>query len=125
PRGKLPAEVIADFEKWVAMGAPDPRTGPVAKGTNYGPSVEDGRKFWAFQPIAKHPVPAVQDKSWPRGPIDRFVLAKLEGSGLKPAADADRATLLRRVYFALVGLPPTPADIDAFLADKSPQAFEK
>src|SRR5205823_7612464 len=71
PKGKLPPEVIADFEKWIAMGAPDPRTGAVAKGAKYGPGVEEGRKFWAFQPIVKHPAPAVQDKAWPRGTIDR------------------------------------------------------
>jgi hypothetical protein len=125
PKGKLPPEAIADLEKWVAMGAPDPRTGPVAKDTKYGPSVEEGRKFWAFQPVKKQSLPAVNNKDWPRGGIDRFVLAKLESKGLKPAADADRATLLRRVYFALVGIPPSPAEIDAFLADDSPQAFEK
>jgi hypothetical protein len=122
--GKLPAEVIADFEQWVAMGAPDPRTRTVAK-TKYGPSVEEGRKYWAFQPPKAHPVPAVKDRDWPRGSIDQFVLAGLEGKGLKPAPEADRGTLLRRAYFALIGLPPSPAEIDAFLADDSPQAFDK
>jgi hypothetical protein len=70
PKGKLPPEVIADLEQWIAMGAPDPRGGDVVKGTKYGPSVEEGRKFWAFQPPKKHAVPAVNNQSWPRGPID-------------------------------------------------------
>jgi hypothetical protein len=70
-------------------------------------------------------VPAVKQNDWPASDIDRFILAKLEAQGLKPAADADRATLARRVYFDLIGLPPTPEDVDAFTADKSPNAYEK
>jgi hypothetical protein len=124
PKGKLPAEVIADLEKWVALGAPDPRTGKVAK-DNYGPTVEEGRKFWAFQPPRKHPVPEVKDAAWARGTIDRFLLAALESKGLKPADDADRVNLIRRAYFGLIGLPPTPAQIDAFVNDQSPEAFAK
>jgi hypothetical protein len=124
PKGKLSAAVIADFEKWIAMGAPDPRSAAVAK-TKYGPSVEEGRKFWAFRPVQKYDPPAVRDKAWPRGSIDHFVLAGLERKGLKPAPAADRGVLLRRVHFALTGLPPSPDDTDAFIADRSPQAFEK
>jgi hypothetical protein len=125
PKGRLPDEAVADLEKWVAMGAPDPRGDDVAGGTRYGPSVAEGRKFWAFQPPRKHQPPAVKDASWPRGPVDCFLLAKLEAAGLAPAPDADRATLLRRTTFALVGLPPTPAELDAFLNDQSPDAFAK
>jgi len=77
PKGKLSPEVIADFEKWIAMGAPDPRKAEVAK-SKYGPSVEEGRKFWAFQPMKKPVPPPVKNKSWPRGTIDQFVLASLE-----------------------------------------------
>ena len=107
-KGKLPAAVIADFEKWVAMGAPDPRQTAVVKGSKYGPSVEDGRKFWAFQPVKNPALPAIKDKTWPHSSVDHFVLAGLEGKGLKPAAAADRTVLLRRTYFALIGLPPSP-----------------
>ncbi len=124
PKGKLPDAAIADLEKWIAMGAPDPRDGKVAverKPIN----IEEGRKFWAFQPPKRHPVPEVKDQAWPRGDIDRFLMAKLEAKGLKPAGDADRATLLRRVYFDLIGLPPTPEEIDAFVSDKSAHAYEK
>src|SRR5438132_6892715 len=125
PKGKLPAEVIADLEKWVAMGAPDPRTGNViAMAPKWG-SVEEGRKFWAYQPPRQHPLPQVKAADWPRGSIDRFILAKLESQGLRPSADADRVTLIRRATFALTGLPPTPAEIDAFLADRSPEAFAR
>ncbi len=123
PKGKLPDAVIADLEKWIAMGAPDPRTGSGAVVAAKGIDVEEGRKFWAFQPPRPHRVPQVQDTSWPRGDIDAFLLAGLEAKGLRPAADADRAVLLRRVCFDLLGLPPTPGQIDAFVNDPSPNAF--
>lgn len=122
--GKLPAAVIADLEKWVSMGAPDPRKANLA--ANYkGLDVEAGRKFWAFQPPKKSAPPLVKDALWAKSDIDRFVLAKLESKNLRPAKDVDRAVLIRRVYFALIGLPPTPEQIDAFLNDKSPEAFVK
>ena len=70
-------------------------------------------------------MPDVKDQAWPRNPIDNFVLARLEAEGLKPSPEADRVTLLRRVTFDLTGLPPTPAEVDAFVADKSPDAYEK
>src|SRR5204863_3235888 len=81
--------------------------------------------YWAFQPVAKPAVPSVQNRAWVRTPIDAFVLAKLEGKKLKPNPPADKTTLLRRAYFDLIGLPPSPQDVDAFLADNSPTAFEK
>jgi hypothetical protein len=123
PDRKLPAEVIADLEKWVAMGAPDPRTGAPAKAASKGVDIEEGRKFWAFQPPKRPAVPAVKDTAWPDGAIDRFVLAALEVKGIRPIADADRPTLIRRASYALIGLPPTPAEIDAFDNDPSPDAF--
>ncbi|QDU38910.1 Planctomycete cytochrome C [Maioricimonas rarisocia] len=124
PKGKLPQPVIDDFVKWVEMGAPDPRDGQ-AKVAEGGIDLEQGRQHWSFQPVKRHPVPAPQSADWAAGPIDRFILDRLEQEGLQPAADADRRTLLRRVTFDLTGLPPTPAEIDAFLADDSPDAFEK
>jgi hypothetical protein len=124
PKGKLPAEAIADLEKWIAMGAPDPRTGNVAK-TKYGPSVEEGRKFWAFQPPKKYPLPAVKNAGWSPATIDRFLLASLESKGLEPAKDADRVALIRRASYALIGLPPTAKEVDAFVRDQAPGAFAR
>ncbi|HTU19832.1 MAG TPA: PSD1 and planctomycete cytochrome C domain-containing protein, partial [Gemmataceae bacterium] len=122
PKGKLPDAVVADLEKWIAMGAPDPRTAAAAA-TTKPLDVSAGRQFWAFQPPRRHPVPKVKDASWPRGDIDAFLLAALEAKELRPAADADRAVLLRRAYFDLIGLPPTPEQIDAFVRDRSSNAF--
>ncbi|MES2695975.1 MAG: PSD1 and planctomycete cytochrome C domain-containing protein [Verrucomicrobiota bacterium] len=120
--GRLPNEVIADFEAWVKMGAPDPRegTGLASKAT----TAEKGREHWAFQPPKREPPPAVKNAAWPRNDIDRHILAGLEAKGLKPVGDADKATLLRRVYFDLIGLPPSPDEVTAFLHDKDAKAFE-
>ena len=127
PSGKLPEQVIADFEKWVKMGAPDPRDGKaivVSKEIDF----DEARKFWAFQPPkASPPVTSkdVTNKAWPKTEIDRYVLATLEAKGLSPVADADRPTLLRRVTFDLTGLLPTPAELQAFVSDKSADAYAK
>lgn len=121
PKGKLSDSIIADFEAWIAMGAPDPRVAdelPSARTID----LEEGRKFWAFQPIDDPETPAVNDRSWPLDAIDRFILAKQDAAGVKPVADADRYTWLRRVSLDLTGLPPTPAEIDAFVRDNSPHA---
>jgi cytochrome c553 len=126
PKAKLPVEVIADFEAWVMMGAPDPRgassPAPVA---SKGPDIEKGRQFWAFQPPRAVKPPQVKDASWPRTDVDRFVLGALEKRDLKPVADADRSALIRRVSFDLVGLPPAPEEVEAFVADRSPDAFAR
>jgi hypothetical protein len=127
PGGRLSATEIADLSEWVRIGAPDPRDAPPGKPVA-APSEIDfaaARKFWAFQPIRHATPPAVKNRSWARSPIDAFVLAQLEAKGLTPAPSADKATLLRRVTFDLIGLPATPEEIAAFLADKSPQAYEK
>ncbi len=122
--GKLSDEVIADFDKWVRMGAPDPREGmaPLAK---QGIDIEKGRQHWAFQMPKKIGPPRVKDARWSRSDLDRFVLAELETKGLKPVGDAEKATLLRRVHFDLIGLPPTAEEVEAFAQDTSPKAFEK
>ncbi|MEX0819178.1 MAG: DUF1549 domain-containing protein, partial [Pirellulaceae bacterium] len=124
PDRKLPDSVIADFEHWIAIGAPDPRAGeaPVKPA---GVDLEAGRKFWCFQPITRPDVPTVENDRWPVTDVDRFLLNRLESKGLQPVADADRRTLLRRAYFDLIGLPPTAEQIDAFLQDESPEAFEQ
>src|SRR4051794_16311398 len=83
------------------------------------------RDFWSFQKVKEQTPPAVRDTSWAKNEIDHFVLAKLENKGLKPSPPADKATLLRRASFDLTGLPPTPDELQAFLADNSPQAFSK
>ena len=120
--GKLPDAVIADFEKWVQMGAPDPREGAakVVKKSD----TDEARKWWSFQPRQKPDAPAIKDAGWPRGDLDKFVLAGLEAKGLKPVSDADDLTLLRRVYFDLIGLPPTLEEVKAFKSDsiRSPQS---
>jgi hypothetical protein len=116
PEKKLPASEIALLEKWVAMGATDPRE-------SKGPKV-DPEKLWALQPITKPAVPTVKGAKWPRDDIDAFILARLEQHGSGPAGDADRYTLLRRVTFDLTGLPPTPQEIESFLNDRSDRAYE-
>jgi hypothetical protein len=83
------------------------------------------REFWSFQKVMPQTLPEVKSKAWVRTPIDRFIAAKLEAKGIAPGPAADKITLLRRATFDLTGLAPTPAEVDAFLADKSPQAFEK
>src|SRR5215471_3859067 len=83
------------------------------------------RDFWSFQKVKPQTPPAVTLASWSRNPIDRFIAAKLEAKGIAPGQPADRITLLRRATFDLIGLPPTPEEAAALLADKSPDAFEK
>ncbi len=89
------------------------------------PSIEEGRRHWAFLPLHDEALPTVSRGEWCANEVDRYVLAKLEAAGLKPSAEADRATLIRRVTLDLIGLPPTLAEVDAFMADESPQAYEK
>ena len=121
PPGKpLSAAEVADFEAWVKMGAPDPRVAATAPAAD---PLTRGRQFWSFQPPRKAPLPAVKDTGWAQTPADRFILAKLEEKDLAPSPPADKRTLLRRVTYGLTGLPPTAAEIDAFLADRSPDAF--
>ena len=107
-------------------GRPDPRTGPASASAGRPPAdLAKGREFWSFRPPKKSSPPSVKRTGWPRGDIDRFLLAALEARGLAPVADAGRPRLLRRVTFDLSGLPPTPEELDAFLADDSPDAFAK
>lgn len=124
PKGKLPDEVIADFEKWIKSGAADPRTAKAAQKTA-AIDIEAGRKHWAYQLPKVHPSPVVKDAAWPKSEIDRFILAALEAKGLPPSPEADRATLCRRLHYDLIGLPPTPEEIDVFVKDESPDAYEK
>ena len=125
PGGRLSEAEMADLSEWVRTGATDPRAAPPSKPP--GPSEIDfteARKFWAFQPIRRYTPPTVKNRSWARSPIDAFLCAKLEANGLTPASQADKPTWLRRVTFDLTGLPPAPEEIAAFLADRSPRAYE-
>jgi hypothetical protein len=127
PDNKLPDEVIADFVKWVGMGAPDPRgaaaadKAPIAKASTQM-TLEQARNHWSFRPVRKPAVPAVRDAAWPTNEVDRFLLAEMEARGVKPVDPADRRTLLRRATFDLTGLPPTPEELDAFVSDPAPDA---
>ncbi|MBC7967063.1 MAG: DUF1553 domain-containing protein [Fuerstia sp.] len=124
PKGRLPDAVVADFERWIQMGAPDPRTDSVTK----KPTAIDYQKaaeFWAFKPPVRYQPPAVHDQSWPHNDIDRFVLHSLEARNMKPAQQADRRVLIRRAYFDLIGLPPEPEAVERFVNDSSEAAFEK
>jgi hypothetical protein len=119
PRGKLPASVIADLEQWVALGAPAPRGTAVAS-VNAGKMAEVARMHWSFQPLRRPRVPAVRQRAWVRNDIDAFVLARLEAAGLEPAPAAEPHVLLRRLHFDLIGVPPTPEEVEAVCAN--PQA---
>ena len=125
PSGKLAPEQIADLVAWVKMGAPDPRGDAPPPASVQVLDLAKGRQFWSLRPVEDYLLPPVKNKAWPKSPIDRFLLARLEAKGLSPAPPADKATLLRRVTFDLIGLPPTRREIEDFLADRSPQAFGK
>jgi hypothetical protein len=122
-RTKLDAQILADFAEWINRGAPDPRT--KAPEDSITPAWSDllqvRRNWWSFQPITSPAVPAGKAAS----PIDRFLDAKIVAAGITPSAAADKATLLRRATYVLTGLPPSPAEIAAFEADSSPDAFAK
>lgn len=129
PDGKLPPDEIALLTQWVQLGIPWGSAvefaaaggGPTTKAE---PEVNDEtRQWWSFQPIRQPSLPAVQNTAWPRNAIDHFVLARLEAAGLQPAAPASREVLIRRATYDLLGLPPTAAEVDRFLADQHPDAF--
>jgi hypothetical protein len=124
PSGQLTDTAIGDLEHWVAIGAPDPRDVTVTLAPS-AINIEKGRQYWAFQPPQKPAVPKVKNTKWSAQPVDRFLLARMEQARIAPVADADRATLLRRVTLDLTGLPPTLDEIDAFAHDTSRDAYAK
>ncbi len=125
PEFKLTDEQIAVLEKWIADGAVWPALEvPEDLGKWHADYEQLRQEHWAWQPIQSPTLPVVKDNAWVRDDIDRFLLAGLEQAGLPPVADADKLPLLRRVTFDLTGLPPTPIEIEAFVADTSPHAFE-
>jgi hypothetical protein len=118
PPGKpLPQEVVTDFETWIKAGAPMPPDAEIAKTA--------GKTFWSFQAPKTVPVPVVQHAGEARNAIDNFVLAKLEEKGIAPSPPADKRTLIRRVTYDLTGLPPSAAEVEAFIADQSPDGYAK
>ncbi|MBO0697333.1 MAG: DUF1553 domain-containing protein [Zavarzinella sp.] len=127
PKGRLTDSQIADLESWVKAGAIWPDMPVLAADSPKAgePFTDEQKRFWAFQPMRDPPIPAVRDRDWVRSPIDAFVLAELEQKGLRPAPPPDKYALLRRVTFDLTGLPPTPAEIESFVRDNSPDAFER
>ncbi len=123
---KLSESQIAAFEEWVKNGAPDPRSGNLLAKSVKMDIGKVRSEHWAFKTIANPPTPKVNDaKGWGKSPLDSFVLAKLQEKKLQPSALADKHTLIRRVTFDLIGLPPTPEEVDAFLKDNSKDAFAK
>jgi hypothetical protein len=131
PTGKLPQEEIETLTKWVASGLPwtpgeagllvDPE-----EAAEHGPpSIEEGKDYWAYQPVVKPEVPEVEDTAWAEHPIDAFIYDKLAANGLKPNVPADRIALIRRASYNLTGLPPTPEEVQAFVNDEAPGAWER
>ncbi|HVU89562.1 MAG TPA: DUF1549 domain-containing protein, partial [Pirellulales bacterium] len=128
PSGKLSERQIAALERWVNEGLAWPATDSPADNPSAGQASAAKAERpvpWSFQPVVDPPVPDVARAAWCRGPLDRFVLARLEGAGFTPSPPADKRTLLRRARFDLLGLPPTPREIDEFLADDAPDAFAR
>jgi mono/diheme cytochrome c family protein len=127
PKGKLTDQEIDDFSSWVKSGAvwPEAAAASAAPESPVYTITQQQRDFWAFRPVQKPAIPQVRDQAWPKNSIDRFILAKLEEKGLRPVKPAGKQALLRRATFDLIGLPPTPAEIDQFLNDSTPAAFAK
>jgi hypothetical protein len=126
PRQKLPTQDIDRLVKWVKMGAPWPEAAakPASSAKPFR-ITDEQRRFWSFQPVRPITPPTMSDSAWVRNPIDRFILARLEAQQLRPAGAADRRTLIRRVTFDLTGLPPTPEEVAAFVADRRADAYER
>src|SRR6185295_952476 len=118
---KLDDATIRDLEAWIARGALDPRDRPatkeeVARETSFDAVLRRRKLWWSFRPVASPAVPEVRDPAWSDHPVDRFILARLEAAGLRPSPDADPRVLARRLFEVLIGLPPSPEDVDAFAA---------
>ena len=122
---KLPDSVIADFERWIAAGAPDPRASNNSKDRAKSDKSDSGEDWWAWQPITPATVPQVANARWPSTDIDHFILSKLEQSGIGPSEPADRVTLVRRLAIDLTGLPPSSADLQRFALAETPEPIER
>jgi hypothetical protein len=126
PDSRLNSDQIADLASWVRMRAPDPRLEDTVAGLQAKTEIDwnKARDFWSLKPLAISSLPSVSLPDWPANPIDYWVLSRLDAAGLKPSPDADKRTLIRRVTLDLIGLPPTPQEVDAFLSDLSDNAYE-
>ena len=130
PGKKLPEEDLEVLRRWIAAGAILENTSPeemdkkaaLAK-LEERPVSEEERQFWSFQPPVRHPLPKVEDRFWGRNPVDAFLLAAMEEKGLKPSPEAGKRALVRRAYLDVIGLPPSPEQVQAFLDDDSPKAW--
>jgi hypothetical protein len=133
PPGKeLPDWQLLVLRQWIQTGAPMPAGPPPKRDASAAlaaleerPITDEERQFWSFRPVVRREAPAVKDATWVRNPIDAFLLSAMEAKGLKPSPPANRRTLIRRAYLDLTGLPPEPSEVEAFLNDKSPDAFER
>jgi hypothetical protein len=125
PKGKLSEEQIGWLTRWIAAGAAFPESGDGNIRGEQGIDFDEARRFWSFQPLESLPAPDVSDPDWPQTRIDLFTMAAMDREGLSPSKAADRATLLRRLSFDLLGIPPTPRQIRAFESDDSPEAFRR
>jgi mono/diheme cytochrome c family protein len=127
PTKKLTKEQIADLTQWVRMGAlwPSSNAPSVAAAKQAFRISDQDRAHWAFQPIKRPAIPAVKDRQWVRNPIDAFILARLEAKQLSPNPPATKREWIRRVFYDLTGLPPSPHEVEQFVADTSPDAYEK
>ena len=125
PKGKLPLSQIEILEKWIKAGVPYSLGKVVAK--QHGPPKvdENARNFWSYKAVKNPTIPKVKDQAWVKNPIDAFILSKLEQNKLTPALPAEKTALLRRLYFNLIGLPPSIEETESFLKDTSPDAYEK
>ncbi len=133
PAGKLPRGEIDILTRWVKEGVPwgsrpdiSPARVLAATSTvNAGDSIAGARGQWSYQPVVRPRIPVVRDPGWVGNPVDAFILSRLEAERLRPAPEADRVTLIRRLTNDLIGLPPNPEEVDAFVADRSPGAYER
>ncbi len=127
PKGKLPSESIAILEQWVARGAAWPGAGtPTVRPKTAQPEfTAEDRSWWALQPVKNPAPPVIDGDTWSRNDIDRFLLQPMQSAGLSPAPEGDRATLIRRLSFDLIGLPPTPTEVAEFVSDARPDAYEQ
>ncbi|MAV35244.1 MAG: hypothetical protein CMJ59_07270 [Planctomycetaceae bacterium] len=124
PEGALAKGEIEVLRNWIEMGAPDPRTeepSTVVREVNF----QEGRRFWSFQPIRNPRPPSVNNAEWAETPVDRFVLAQLERQNLRPVRRATPQALIRRITLDVLGLPPTPQEVQAFVGDESPDAWPR
>ena len=126
PKGKkLTPDQITKLTEWVKLGAPWPGQNTTTAARARGTITDEDRQWWAFQPVREPKIPAPDDLGWSRNPIDKFIFTRLQAEGLKPSPEAGRTALVRRIYFDLVGLPPSPKEAAEFVADEAPDAYDR